>query len=63
MIDEIRKQLIEIARLKQTWLYSQLNNQLQINFNLIVLQSVSHIGKIMKNRINLKMILKHQSIT
>ncbi|GAE63574.1 hypothetical protein H3Z85_07990 [Chryseobacterium indologenes] len=33
MIDEIRKQLIELARLKQTWSYSQLNNQLQLNLN------------------------------
>lgn len=33
MIHEIRKQLIELARLKQTWSYSQLNNQLQLNLN------------------------------
>lgn len=33
MIDDIRKKLIELARLKQTWSYSQLNNQLQLHLN------------------------------
>lgn len=33
MIYEIRKQLIDLARSKTTWSYSQLNNQLQLNLN------------------------------
>lgn len=33
MIHEIRKQLIDLARSKTTWSYSQLNNQLQLNLN------------------------------
>lgn len=33
MIADIRLQLIEIARSKTTWSYSQLNNQLQLNLN------------------------------
>lgn len=33
MLHEIRKQLIELARLKQTWTYSQLNHQLQLHLN------------------------------
>ncbi len=33
MIHEIRKQLVDLARSKTTWSYSQLNNQLQLNLN------------------------------
>lgn len=33
MDKEIRKQLIEIARLRTTWTYTQLNEQLQLNLN------------------------------
>lgn len=33
MISDIRKQLIELARQKTTWSYSQLNDQLQLGLN------------------------------
>lgn len=33
MISDIRKQLIELARQKTTWYYSQLNDQLQLGLN------------------------------
>lgn len=44
MIKDIRAKLIELARLRTTWSYSQLNDQLQLNLNFSNLLDRDLIG-------------------
>lgn len=44
MLHEIRKHLIEVARTRRTCTYTELNNQLQLNFNFDNSLDRKHIG-------------------